>query len=155
MKMKMTIWFDMDGTIADLYAVNGWLDSLRKFETRPYEEARPMFNFSVFEKQLHLVQEGGTRIGIVTWGSKVATDDYNKAVKMAKIEWLNKHLPTIEWDEFVFLPYGTNKSTIKNSPLDILFDDEECNRTEWDKVLGLEPEPKRIEKVLRDFSRHY
>ena len=24
----MRIWFDMDGTIADLYGVNGWLEML-------------------------------------------------------------------------------------------------------------------------------
>lgn len=24
----MTIWFDMDGTIADLYGVDGWLEML-------------------------------------------------------------------------------------------------------------------------------
>ena len=24
----MTIWFDMDGTIADLYGVEGWLEML-------------------------------------------------------------------------------------------------------------------------------
>ena len=34
-KMKM-ICFDMDGTIADLYAVPNWLDKLRAEDASPY-----------------------------------------------------------------------------------------------------------------------
>ena len=35
-----TIVFDMDGTIADLYGVKGWLNYLRNEDTTPYEKAR-------------------------------------------------------------------------------------------------------------------
>ena len=40
----MKIWFDMDGTIANLYAVDGWLDSIIARDTRPYEVASPMID---------------------------------------------------------------------------------------------------------------
>lgn len=36
--MKM-ICFDMDGTIADLYAVPNWLDKLRAEDASPYADA--------------------------------------------------------------------------------------------------------------------
>ena len=31
----MTIWFDMDGTISDLYAVENWLPMLRAENPKP------------------------------------------------------------------------------------------------------------------------
>ena len=36
--------FDMDGTIADLYAVNGWLEQLRAYNPNPYKVAEPMWD---------------------------------------------------------------------------------------------------------------
>ena len=38
----MTIYFDMDGTIADLYSVENWLESLRAYSAEPYTCAAPM-----------------------------------------------------------------------------------------------------------------
>ena len=35
-----TIFFDMDGCIADLYGVEGWLDDLISGNPRPYIEAK-------------------------------------------------------------------------------------------------------------------
>ena len=34
-----TIYFDLDGTIADLYGFSGWLDCLQNEQTTPYTEA--------------------------------------------------------------------------------------------------------------------
>lgn len=42
-KMK-TIYFDMDGTIANLYGVDNWLPRLRSEDATPYEEACPMWD---------------------------------------------------------------------------------------------------------------
>ena len=38
--MKKTIWFDLDGTIANLYGVDGWLPMLRAENPAPYGNAR-------------------------------------------------------------------------------------------------------------------
>ena len=58
----MTIWFDMDGTIADLYGVEGWLDDIIARRTRPYDEARTMVNMSYLARLLHQVQAQGHEI---------------------------------------------------------------------------------------------
>ena len=39
--MTTTIFFDMDGTIADLYGVENWLDYLIASDVLPYEIAKP------------------------------------------------------------------------------------------------------------------
>jgi hypothetical protein len=126
----------MDGTIADLYAVEGWLDYLKAENTFPYDNARPMLNFSQFARLLHKVQRKGWQIGVISWTSKNGSDLYNGAVALSKICWLHKHLPSVQWDMIKVVNYGTNKYMATGGGL--LFDDEERNRTEWQDV-ALDP----------------
>ena len=125
----MKIWFDMDGTIADLYSVNGWLNYLLTENTFPYETAATMLHFSTFARLLNKVQAMGHQIGIISWTSKGGNENYNLAVEMAKRAWLARHLPSVEWDEIKIVRYGTNKWYACGDG--ILFDDEEKNRMEW------------------------
>lgn len=125
----MTIWFDMDGTIADLYGVDGWLDNLINEDTRPYDEAKPLVNMSHLARLLHKVQANGYEIGIISWTSRGGSDLYNGEVALAKMIWLHKHLPSVDWDEIKIVRYGTDKRTACGGG--ILFDDEEGNRKAW------------------------
>ena len=45
--MNKAIYFDMDGTIADLYGVSGWLADLEAENVRPYAEAKPLINLAL------------------------------------------------------------------------------------------------------------
>ena len=74
----------MDGTIADLYAVDGWLEMLRANNPYPYEHAKPMLNMAVFARLLHKAQRLGYEIVIVSWLSKVPNVEYDQAVTQAK-----------------------------------------------------------------------
>ena len=42
------IYFDMDGTIADLYGVENWLEYLRAENPAPYRAAAPMLDMEIF-----------------------------------------------------------------------------------------------------------
>ena len=42
----MTVYFDMDGTIADLYGAKDWLPRLRAYDAKIYAEARPLCNMN-------------------------------------------------------------------------------------------------------------
>ena len=42
----MKICFDMDGTIANLYGVENWLEYLIAEDVKPYAEAKVMLNMS-------------------------------------------------------------------------------------------------------------
>ena len=129
--MKMTIWFDMDGTIADLYGVENWLPMLRAGDPTPYLMARPLVNLSVLARMLNKLQKQGYEIGVISWTSKTGTPDYNAAVTAAKYAWLSKHLPSVDFDEIHVVPYGTPKQVFAHSDDDILFDDEAKNRENW------------------------
>lgn len=144
--MMRTIWFDMDGTIANLYAVDNWLPKLRAEDPTPYIEAKVMWNMCQLARLLNEVQRMGYKIGIISWTSKNGSAHYNKAVKQAKVKWLKQHLTSVKWDNIYVVNYGTPKSLIMETEDDILFDDEEKNRLEW---LGEAFEPEMIIKVLK------
>lgn len=128
--MNKAIYFDMDGTIADLYAVEGWLADLEAENIRPYAEAKPLVNLSLLARYIHKAQRMGYTVGVISWLSKYGSDAYNEAVTAVKREWLTKHLPSVEWDEIHIVKYGTPKSTCRTCP-GILFDDEQRNLDEW------------------------
>lgn len=129
--MEKMVWFDMDGTIADFYAVNGWLADLEAENTRPYEVCKPLVNMSRLARRIHKAQQNGVKVGIISWTSKTGSESYNKAVAVAKNEWLAKHLPSVEWDSIKVVNYGTDKLLATGGG--ILFDDEERNRSNWGK----------------------
>lgn len=145
--MKKKICFDMDGTIANLYAVDNWLNMLRAYDPTPYAQAEPMLNMSAFARLLHKAQKLGYEICIISWLSKTSTADYDMAVTQAKIEWLQNHLPSVDWNEIHIVAYGTPKHELASG---VLFDDEEHNRKEWG-IGGLEP--SEIMNFLRNLNQ--
>lgn len=148
-KTKITLYFDMDGTIADLYGVSGWLNDLDAFRTRPYDEAKCMHNMSALARAIHRAQSRGYRVGIISWLSKSGTESYNEAVKRAKLKWLKTHLKSVNFDEIHLVRYGTPKSKVALND-GILFDDEERNRKEWSR--GKAYAPDMIFKILKDIG---
>ena len=129
--MATTIFFDMDGTIADLYGVGGWLDYLIASDTLPYEIALPLIRLNSLARILNRLQRQGYRIGIISWLSKNGNDEYNTAVEIVKKNWLKKHLPSVSFDEIHIVKYGTPKEIYAKTFEDILFDDEKKNRDTW------------------------
>lgn len=131
MKMTTTIFFDMDGTIADLYGVNNWLDYLLASDTLPYEIAKPLVKLNSLARILNRLQRNGYKIGIISWLSKSGSDEYNNAVAEVKKNWLRKHLASVKFDEIHIVNYGTPKQVFAKTADDILFDDEKPNRDNW------------------------
>lgn len=129
--MAKTIWFDMDGTIADLYGVEGWLDMLIAKDALPYEIAKPLLRLSSLARVLNRLQKKGYKIGIISWLAKNSNEEYDKAVTSAKEKWLRNHLASVVFDEINIVAYGTPKQTFAKSENDILFDDEKQNRDSW------------------------
>ena len=137
--LNITINFDMDGTIADLYGVENWLDYLIAENTFPYANAKPLVRLNLLARRLNTLQRNGYNLAVISWLSKSETEEYNRAVTEVKVAWLKKHLPSVNWDRITIVPYGTPKQNFCNNPLDILFDDEERNRENWTgRAFGVE-----------------
>ena len=141
-----TIYFDMDGTIANLYGVNGWLDMIINRDATPYKIAEPMVRMNVLARVLNNLTRKGYTIGIVSWLAKNSTTEYDEMVTKAKIEWLKKHLKSVEFKEIHIVPYGTPKHEVVKDKNGILFDDEKHNRESWGEGAYSE---KEIFEVLK------
>lgn len=129
--MTKAIYFDMDGTIANFYGVNGWLEYLKAEDATPYEIANPLLRLSILARVLNNLQRKGYTIGIVSWLAKNSNEDFDEKVTQAKIHWLKVHLKSVKFDEIHIVKYGTPKEEVVNFPNGILFDDEEPNRNNW------------------------
>lgn len=129
--MTTTIFFDMDGTIADLYGVENWLDYLIASDALPYEIAKPLIRLNTLARILNKLQKQGYKVGVISWLAKNSNTDYDEKVTKAKKEWLKKHLASVNFDEIHIVKYGTPKQTFAKTENDILFDDEEKNRNDW------------------------
>ena len=135
--MKKMVYFDMDGTIADFYGVDGWLDCLIAHDTRPYEVAKPLFSTEQFTAMVQVLQSAGFGIGIISWCSKENNKGFNAEIRKVKKAWLSKHFPYAE--EIHIVAYGVPKWSLvrpENRANTILFDDEEQNLSAWEKHGG-------------------
>lgn len=139
----MNIYFDMDGTIADLYGVENWLEDLLHEDVRPYAQARPLINFNTLARLLNKLIAQGHTVNIISWTSRGGSSNYNEAVKITKIKWLQRHLKSVQFTNIHIIPYGTPKELYGSG---ILFDDEERNRISWGEGAYSE---KEIFEVLR------
>lgn len=147
--MTKALVFDMDGTIADLYKVNGWLEDIHNENVRPYVLANPIYNVEELNILIGILKQFGWKIIITTWLAKDATEEYNEKVRKAKIEWLAKN--HFDYDEIHLVKYGTTKAncTRKHGGFQILIDDNEKIRNGW--TLGDTIDAKKdILKALAD-----
>ena len=129
----MVINFDMDGTIVNLYGVENWFSMLQNEDTKPYEVAKPLVNFSHLARLLNKLLDKGVTINIISWTSKNGSPEYNAAVAKVKRNYLKRHLPSVSFSNIFIVPYGTPKYTLAKG---ILFDDEPKNREAWRKHNG-------------------
>ena len=146
--MKKTLVFDMDGTIANLYGVENWLEDLRSYNARPYIVAEPMYDMVELVSILHQLKEIGWTIAITSWLSKESTREYDQMVRQAKRDWLERY--QFPFDEIHLVAYGTTKAncTRKNGGYQILVDDNEKVRNGWNLGGTINANENIIEKLL-------
>lgn len=123
------IYFDMDGTIADLYSVDEWEKKLRSQDSTPYSEAQPIVNMDELTKLCQEFTKLGITIGVISWLAMNSTKEYDAKVRQAKKEWLNKHFPIVQ--ETHFVKYGTTKLKCAKLKKSVLVDDNKKVRNGW------------------------
>ena len=147
-----TIYFDMDGTIANLYGVENWLPKLRAEDATPYTDAEPMVNIADFQLYLSILQNRGYKIGVISWLAKDSSKPYKIAVTKAKKEWLKKTFPDIVFNETHFVQYGTRKDYVAKDKNGILFDDDDRVRKNW-KGEAINPNLYDIVETLKKLRK--
>ena len=79
--MNRTLVFDMDGTIANFYGVDGWLAYLENEDTTPYEVAEPLYDMIELAEILMNLKAVGWKIAVTTWLAKNGTKEYNNRTR--------------------------------------------------------------------------
>ena len=132
-KVKMIVW-DMDGTIADLYGVDGWLEKLRAENPLPYEIAKPLWDMKKLANIIRGLQAIGIEQRIVTWLSMDSSEEYKTETRRAKREWLEQF--DFPFDHFHGVQYGATKADsvrkfLAEDETAILIDDSAKVRKGW------------------------
>jgi hypothetical protein len=131
-KIKMTkaVYFDMDGTIADLYGQKGWLDKLRAENPEPYIQAREMVDMVELHSIIEKLQAKGVKVGVITWLSKFSSKEYKRKVRQAKKAWLKAKV-NAKFDFIHVVQYGTPKHKVAKITPSIIVDDDEGVLGSW------------------------
>lgn len=146
---KKTLVFDMDGTIADFYGVQGWLEDIRNNNPRPYIVAKPLYNMDILISILNLLKLQGWEIVITSWLAKGSTKEFDELTRVAKKEWLAQF--NFPFDEIHLVKYGTTKAncTRKKGGYQVLVDDNEQVRNGWHLGSTINANENIIDELLK------
>lgn len=101
------IYFDMDGTVYDLYGIDNWLEMLMNEEKGAFLIGNPLVDMNKLENICLWLIKKGYQIGIITWLPMGASLEYCEVCTEEKRKWAEKNMPYIS--EFYALEYGTPK----------------------------------------------
>ena len=146
-KVRMIVW-DMDGTIADLYGVDGWLEMLRAENPLPYEMAEPMWDMERLVNIIRGLQDFGIEQRVVSWLSMNSSEQYKREVRQTKREWLDEF--DFPYDHFHGVQYGATKADsvrkyLAEDETAILIDDSFKVREGWH--LGETVDPTEVDII--------
>ena len=146
--MTKMLVFDMDGTIADLYGVEGWLEMLRAEDSTPYEIAEPLYDMEILNLILKCLKGQGWKIAVTTWLAKGSSKAYDEKVKKSKIEWLKK--VNFPYDEIHLVKYGTSKAncTRQYGGFQVLVDDNKKVRQGWTLGSVIDANENILDKLI-------
>ena len=144
------IYFDLDGTLVNLYGVKDWEDKLHSDNPTPYKFAAPLVDMAELNDLLELAVQMGVTIGVITWLAMDSNKDYDKLVRKAKKEWLEHYVPTVS--ECHMVKYGTPKHYVCNVKENaVLVDDNADVREKWTRGATIDAtDSEQLLKQLRD-----
>jgi len=150
--MKKVLYFDMDGTIANLYESKDWLEKIVNQEP-VFTDLEEMPDWASCRRILKVLKmKFNYQIGVVTWTPMNTTTEYEAKSRAEKNMWLADHAPDI-FDFVTFQTYGTPKElAIRSKHIEgvhILFDDNHEVRESWEQNFQQAFDEKNMLSVLK------
>jgi 5'(3')-deoxyribonucleotidase len=125
-----TIYFDLDGTLYDLYSQPQWLERITtEQDASAYSADASLYNGMELADIASRLCRAGFAIGVISWCADGATREFNSAVRRVKREWVKKNLPMAS--EVHIVKYGTPKHYVAYNKNGILVDDNAEVRAAW------------------------
>ena len=136
MKNSTKIYFDLDGTVYDLYNVENWEPKLRAENSAVFREGNFIGDYDRFKSICEKLVAIGVQFGVITWLSMQSSPEYEIECTKVKREWVKKFMPFVS--EFNAQSYGTPKQNAiqKRTKTMYLLDDnkEVCEMWKTDKM---------------------
>lgn len=126
------IFFDLDGTLCNIFEDPNWLSRIEKEDVSLFVEAKPMVKIKEFTSLIKLLQEKGYKVGIISYLPWYASSKYSSEVKKAKEDYIKSKFSKIKFDKVHIVPYPTPKDIFAGVG-DCLIDDDINNRKQWSK----------------------
>ena len=143
-----TVYFDMDGTITNLYEPADWLERLRAGDETLYADAEPLGDVTKLIKRL---RRAGYSVGVVSWLAKGSSAAFDARVRQAKRAWIMRHFPEV--CEVHLVKYGTPKRSCVRDKGGILIDDELNNVKRWGERAYHVRDFAEVEKIVEQLCR--
>ena len=126
------IYFDLDGTVYDLYHVPNWLEKLRGHKPRVFKEGQVMFDKDFYTICEDLRDMFNVKFGVITLLPRESTNRYNNQVIHTKLDWIKKHLPFVDMSLVHIIESQEDKHKYaKPNCRTYLIDDNENNCKAW------------------------
>lgn len=125
------IYFDMDGTVADLYGEKNWLNNLRNEREGSFINLRPLVDMNELAMVCHQLMNLGYSFGVITWLPMGASYEFERVCEEEKRAWVEEFMPWVS--EFYAQSYGVPKqyAPSKRAAEMILIDDNAEVRAMW------------------------
>ena len=126
-------YFDLDGTVYDLYNMENWLERIQKEDPNVFLDGNAIYSKPQMEIMAETLQKAGYEIGVITWLPMNASVEYMIDCISTKRQWVKENMPFVDGRDFHALPYGTPKQNarIKKRREMLLFDDNNEVREMW------------------------
>ena len=127
----ITIYFDLDGTLYDLYNIPNWLELLETENENVFAIGDLLYNENNFNNIIFALLEKNVVFGVITWLPKNASENYCAKCEEIKRNWCKNNLPFIS--HFTAQKYGTPKQNAidKKTKQIILIDDNKEVCEKW------------------------
>lgn len=146
--MAVKIYFDLDGTLFDLYGKKDWLYQIENEISGVFKgHFLPYINVAELNKTVEKLLVKGVTFGVISWLPWQISTEYEEICRTEKIEWVNKNLPFVS--EINCISYGIpkQKAIQKRTSTMYLIDDNAQICNAWNTSYQ-----RKSVKVDKDFN---
>lgn len=125
--MTKLVYFDMDGTISDLYGVTNVFKRLDALDAGVYYEAKPIDTYINMLKEFHNM---GYKVIILSCLGMISDKQFDKDTIHNKDLWLDKYIGKEYIDDRIYIPNTKHKEHFIKD-YGILVDDDDHVLANW------------------------